>query len=277
MAILHEGLLPLDAFVNREERLKGRDETMPVAKTLDNPESFLNPNPVHNPHIVKRLNHYRAFLWEVWDDDENYCRFPQNIAMDTDNLVMLYADFAEPTVSIKAPKPTGLAVCGFDQGKQVTNSQLSNAGSDVVVIGQYQTVNFPAGEREMMSYLGFLRYKELLTHYIEQFTLWLNSRHGIQFAGVGIAQSMRSDRRMAQCNFENENLTTPTAAQVREKVTAALNERVAFSYNLGYTYLAEVVTERRTPFPTLIKPLSEIKQDQKLFAFLDSQSSYGVS
>lgn len=226
-----------------------------VSLTDDNFDDLLQftRNRTETSHLTRQhLAFYQIYLrtsrYNGWGDPE-YCQIPPTIGFDASHTLMLFADFVRPTGYSRDLQ--GLAVSGFNSAACIPHGDSSGEVGQTLDIAQYQT-GFQNDEKEMFHYLGFIRYRELFTHMVEQVAWHLKHKKKQPVTHVSIQKEMTCDWKLpfahrwnppAELIPENENdpsawnkETLQKLNQARGKEIKKIQEaRLAWIQTLGYT------------------------------------------
>lgn len=211
---------------------------------LTDPLDFIHYS-AENRHIaLQRMEHYHIFVSNPVNKG-NYAPRPLNVAYDAQNILTLYSEFGPPTLDEKL-QADSLAVCGFNitdcKGEIVGSDELVFTPGAVINVAQFQTTAFK-DEREMMHYLGFIKYKKLFLHIVEQAALYLrdnSDQEGIRF--VSLANDDRKDKFMAKQRILAEISPKKETKEAKEKrmQEGIREERLKLAIELGYDRLIQV-------------------------------------
>lgn len=252
---------------DREIGVEGEGKTIPLgAPFLDNPLRFVHYNPRDLNLTLRRLGFYRIFLWS--DNKENYCKLPENIWHDADHTLILYTEFGPPVLGSRT-RSSGLAICGFNRAdcisEQTGPKRCLPIQGQTFDITQFQTAQF-TNEREMFPYVGFIKFRDLFTHILEQLAWRLNNHYSFPMNYISVSEETSYDDTRSMFNVmkegyveEKEDLVVAELERIREE-----RKNWARLYGFGKTLiLSDRFSGKHTSYA---KAVVDIQPDQKLQA-----------
>lgn len=251
--------IPLEAELQEKE-----PPIIPLTQVVDNLPLFLNVDTSNLHGAIEFLSHYYMFLV---GSKEHYATKPPNLGYSSQNTLVLFSEFGEPRLT--PPLPEGLAVCGFDIKLCQPLSGAHSQTSLTIDVNQFQTALFKDKD-EIFRLLGFIRYKELYMHVLEQFALYLNM-DGFPFEYISIGKVMPYDHKVAAIRALDLNPTFSAQKlfDVTERIyKKRLRARQELAMRQGYTTDIYVDYSYGRGHHSYGKRVSEVIPDQKLQGYL---------
>lgn len=257
------------------------------SRFLDDPTKFLHFKTPTLDTTLNRASYYRVFPFLKGLDTEvnrmkNYALMPDNMVEDGTMIMMLYPDLGEPQLAQIQP-PEGLAICSYILAPYnqtwLSREPLKIGGQTRLQFNviQFQTARF-ASEREMMHDLGFIRYKEIFLHLIEQTAYRLYHDFNLPIDYVSIDRDHRIDSiptkrhirsRLGGTVYPPEEM----ARMVDVELKRIRSQNELFARSNGYTSDIETATLRYAlnyGGSAFAKPTADIVRDNTLQENFDS-------
>jgi hypothetical protein len=245
-----------------------------TSDTLDNPLQFIYYQPETYDKTLRKLSYYGLYsLKRKEKEKKNFSTFPGNIDADGEQLLMLFAEFGTPK---KGRKTEGLAVCAFQVTPVMTPEIDSGQTFDIM---QFQTTRFQqTPERtegtDFFHYLGFIKYKNLFLHMVEQRAWRAKYRKGHDITWVSIQKEMRYDKGVARYHvfrFWDGDLNTQKEFDQKNELELQKmrREREEWAKAMGYTDNIVVPDRIHDTHASFAKRIDDIIPDENLQSYLE--------
>ena len=262
----------IEAIANVSARKKGIDQRIPLSRVaLDTSLDFLTYNPANYDQVLQRAQHTRIFLRDASlfnpTGDYNYSTIPKGVAFDSHHTLLLYTDFGDG-LSHADDRVPALAMSGFRPYNTlaiIEKDGKSKPTTGITLdIEQFQTARFFTKE-EFDHFLGYIRYKELFMHIVEQLALHLQHAYDLPIQYVSLRERMENDRAIAIAHVNGAR----TYENVQKQRMRQLNELAKQARERGYNHTLLIAANHEDGHASYAKKIDEITPDISLQTHLN--------
>lgn len=259
------------------------NRTIPLERrVLDDPLRFVHYKPAWYDRTLGRLSYYSVYLWchktpremkdfPLYISNANYSLLPSSVQFDDCHTLMLYADLVRP--SYRRPPDElwgsayGLAVCSFSPGL-VAQEAMDTMPPEIYTLDIAQIQTGFQNEKKMNLYLGFIRYKDLFAHILEQVAWRMRFKRELPIEYISLQEEMRFDWLRARSHLTVHG--TCDESEINDELAKICATRTEWAHQNGYTRRLVINTKygERQNHTSLGKPVVDIAPDRHLQAHL---------
>lgn len=253
-------------------------------RTLDDPLRFVRYNPALYDRTLQRLSYHSVYLRHHETPEgmkyyshynRNYSLIPVNIQFDASHALVLYADLTRSSYE-RPPDESwgsayGLAICSFSPDL-VAQEATGTMPPEIYTldIAQIQT-GFVRDEKNMLHYLGFIRYQELFAHILEQVAWRMRFRRKLPIEYISLQEEMLFDWLRARSHLTVHG--TCDESEINAELAKIRATRTEWADQNGYTQRLVINTKYKDQsHVSLGKPVEGIVPDRHLQAHLKKLS-----